>query len=631
MAFEPTQQQQAVIDHDVNFHARVIAGPGTGKSATAVALARRLQVDDPDVRVRFLTFTRAATSELALKLGELGVPTTTVHGFAISVLLANPGAAPFPLPLRMPDKWEERNIVEAGLGKLMGAGVSVTDIRKKFIPEMAANWESLVEGEDPRISAEERQRFRGAFNEHRQIFGYTLVGEIPDLLRRALEEHDNLEGLEHDVLVVDEYQDLNACDLRVFKLLADRGATVIAIGDDDQSIYSFRKAAPEGIRRFPEEFGTEHDYPLTKCHRCPKEITDWAHSVIAGDPNRAERPEIDPRDGGEPGMVALLRFETGEAEAKGIARLAAWLRDDRGVPPSEMLVLTRTDNNGNFTAPIKAEFEAREMQPSDPARIKQMLDEPKNRAFLARLRLALNGSDSLGWATLIRLWSGVGDSFLDYVYDTARSAGNEFGESFLAEAEKKFEAGPRSSAVALENLAPVRESLDAIVVPNRDEVDSWAEWIATQIAADLLPEPEGELLEVIASIEELLEGDVPLDRLSSQIQTLGTDLARANDSGVRFMTMTSSKGLTVGATFVAGVDDDLIPRGGEDMQEERRLLYVAMTRSTEYLFLTYARRRSGAQARAGRQNFGLRNPTRLLDETGIAPIEGEAFLTEIGA
>ena len=115
MPIEPTPQQRAVIEHDWTRHARVLAGPGSGKSAAAVALAERLYESEPGPRLRFLTFTRAATAELAKKLldrpGLVVEHPSTVHSFAIAALLRNPGAAEFPQPLRIPDAWEQKNLV----------------------------------------------------------------------------------------------------------------------------------------------------------------------------------------------------------------------------------------------------------------------------------------------------------------------------------------------------------------------------------------------------------------------------------------------------------------------------------------------------------------------------------------
>jgi superfamily I DNA/RNA helicase len=105
--YEPTPEQEAVLSHPITRHARLLAGPGTGKSATVVALITRLLVGEPEPRIRLLTFTRAATAELAHKVEEH--PQTvvdrpsTIHSFAISTLLGNPGCADFPEPLRIAD------------------------------------------------------------------------------------------------------------------------------------------------------------------------------------------------------------------------------------------------------------------------------------------------------------------------------------------------------------------------------------------------------------------------------------------------------------------------------------------------------------------------------------------------
>jgi hypothetical protein len=226
--------------HPADRHARLLAGPGTGKSATVVALLTKLLDAEQRPRVRLLTFTRAATAELAHKVAEhpeaaVDRP-STIHSFAISVLLANPGSADFPTPLRIADDWEMRTIIEPQLAAM--SGVTPTVVRRKLIPEMAANWESLEPHHRADVDEQTRNRFLGAWDQHRRVYGYTLLPELPDLLRRALESHDDLQGLDFDMLVVDEYQDLNACDLRVLRLLADKGTAVFGVGDDSRSTRS---------------------------------------------------------------------------------------------------------------------------------------------------------------------------------------------------------------------------------------------------------------------------------------------------------------------------------------------------------------------------------------------------------
>lgn len=321
--FVPSKEQKKILAHEPGQHARILAGPGTGKSATLVGLLNRLFSSDAPPRVRLLTFTRAATGELAKKVADHpaagALRPSTVHSFAISVLLQNPGAGNFPEPLRIADDWENEQIVRPTLAKRVGVGVKQVD---RLIREMAANWQSLQPELDPEVTAEERSRFTSAWHEHREIYGYTLLAELPFALRGALQNHPDLEGVGFDLLIVDEYQDLNACDLGLLRLMADRGCSVIGAGDDDQSIYSFRKAAPEGIRRFRDEYSGAADYPLTLTRRCGPRIVAWANYVIQGDLDRpSDKLPLQSIDGAAPGETALLAFAGERAEAKGIARL----------------------------------------------------------------------------------------------------------------------------------------------------------------------------------------------------------------------------------------------------------------------------------------------------------------------
>ncbi|MFI5092024.1 MAG: UvrD-helicase domain-containing protein [Candidatus Acidiferrales bacterium] len=214
MPYAPTAEQTAIIGHDHHEHARVLAGPGTGKSATLVALVDRLLEANPALRLKLLTFTRAATAELAKKVSEHPAAAaerpSTIHSFSISVLLRNPGTGDFPQPLRIADTWEDEEIVRPTLARRVGVRV---DKLKELIWEMAAGWESLRAQESPRVDPAHRARFNGAWGEHRHVYGYTLLAELPYALLQALQHHPDLEGAEYNLLVVDEYQDLNACDL----------------------------------------------------------------------------------------------------------------------------------------------------------------------------------------------------------------------------------------------------------------------------------------------------------------------------------------------------------------------------------------------------------------------------------
>ncbi len=298
---------------------------------------------------------------------------------------------------------------------------------------MAANWESLEPRPNPRITAEQRAIFHGAWHEHRQVYGYTLLAELPFALRNALVNHPDLDGVAFELLIVDEYQDLNACDLELLHLISERGCAIVAAGDDDQSIYSFRCAAPEGIRRFPEDYPDCALYPLSITQRCGRQIIEWATYVIEGDPDRPkDRPRLHAAEGSADGEAAILAFEDDAAEAQGAATLVQQLIERDQVQPKDILVLMRGDHNGMFSNPIKAALDGFHIAYSDPEAIDQVLAEPQNRLLLQVFRLLDNPRDSLAWAGLLNLTPGIGVTFTNYIYERARADQVQFGEALLA-------------------------------------------------------------------------------------------------------------------------------------------------------------------------------------------------------
>jgi DNA helicase-2/ATP-dependent DNA helicase PcrA len=154
-----------------------------------------LELPDPP-RVRLLTFTRAATGELAEKLDETpaaqALRPSTIHSFAISVLLKNPGTGRFPEPIRIADSWEDDRIVLESLKDV--SGFSRSKLKDDLRPKLEANWESLELDPEFVVPGSEKARFLGAREEHRKILGYTLLGELPYRLLKALDEHDDLKG-----------------------------------------------------------------------------------------------------------------------------------------------------------------------------------------------------------------------------------------------------------------------------------------------------------------------------------------------------------------------------------------------------------------------------------------------------
>ena len=193
-----------------------------------------------------ITFTRAATQELQEKFSDAEVaiterPPSTAHSFALRLLMRKRHEK-----LRMADDWEKRFLVEEAVAARMreaGHSVSIKEVQK-LTNEMAAGWQSLDEGQillsdwDPDLAA----GFRGAWTEAQRTLGFVHVSEIPYKAVQLVEDV-GIDDLDLDVLVVDEFQDLNAAEVRLLELLSDQ-VQIIAIGDDDQSIYSCATPLP---------------------------------------------------------------------------------------------------------------------------------------------------------------------------------------------------------------------------------------------------------------------------------------------------------------------------------------------------------------------------------------------------
>jgi len=629
MAYDPTEEQRAILAHNPRNHARVLAGPGTGKSATVVALVDHLLTGNRAPRIKFITFTRAATAELAKKVSDHPAAAaerpSTMHSFSISVLLQNPGSGDFPQPLRIADTWEDDEIVKPTLARRVN--VRVTKLAD-LIREMASNWEFLEQRLLPNVDAAHRARFLAAWHEHREVYGYTLLAELPFALRQALHDHGDLDGVEYDLLVVDEYQDLNACDLEVLHLIADRGCSIVAAGDDDQSIYSFRYAAPAGIRRFREDYPGADSYPLSVTQRCGSRIIEWASYVIAGDLERpAGRPQLRSAEGSPPGEVALLVFPGDVSEAHAVAEIVHQLIHHDHLPPEEILVLVRADHNGTFTRPIKQALEDRQIAYSDPDAVVRMLGEEANRRMLATSRLLVNNRDSLAWATLLYLAPGIGQSCSDYVYERAREQRAHFGDALWDAYEAGFPGAPRTSARVATLLRTVTAWLEAHQPPEETPEHGWGHWLIEATGGDGVPAPSESCRELLFALDGIVDPNQSLDRYLSQITPLGKDRALAESRGVRIMTMIGSKGLTVRATILAGLDDGIVPRPDADLNEERRLLYVAMTRAKEFLFGTWAGRRVGPTARAGGQTArDLRHHSHFFDGGPVRSQDGATYI-----
>ena len=278
-----------------------------------------------------------------------------------------------------------------------------------------------------------------------------------------------------------------------------------------------------------------------------------------------------------------------------------------------------------------SELERREIPCADPSYVDELLGQPQHRRLLALLRLLCDKKDSLAWATLLQLQPGIGRATFEYLYNQARGEMQRFSSSLLQAHDNDYPGAPQGSPTRLRQLVDETNRWIASHEEPPESPERWSKWIFERVVEeDVLPAPTREFEDLLASVDTSVEEDCQLDRYLSQIRPVGRDIAQAQSTGVRIMTMIMSKGLTARATIIGALEDGVVPRTNADLSEERRILYVGMSRAKEFLFATWARRRRGPTAHSGRATMALRRPSHFLEGGPVEPQDGDEYLGDRG-
>lgn len=638
-----SSEQEAAASY-AGAHARLLAGPGTGKTHT---LARRVvylvtQKGVSPAEILVLTFTRLATRELRSKIRDHLVPysddmphISTLHSFALRQLRRNASLVQaLPQPLRIADDWEEERIIREEMKNRLGVSASAV---KKGFDSLSADWETLRADSDNWEKTRSDPQFLGMWDEHRTIYGYTLRAELVYQLKRALQQVPSfvLEPRFKHVLI-DEYQDLNPCDLAIAETMASKGAALLASGDDDQSIYGFRYADPSGIRGFDKQFPGSADLQLTECQRCDPAILTAALWVAKQDPRRVDKT-LRPAADRPTGDVRLLSFGDGKAEAQGIARLCKKIIDE-GVIAGEILILVRSDRHRVFSSPLQQALEAQGIGVAANTEKRSVLEEEHGRRLLAMLQIIANPFDHLAWRARLELTDGTGRRTVEAVYEFARQQGVGFGNALgrVSEYEASIPAGSRGSLMKM--LQHTSDTAARCAHAEESEHD------------DAPPSTPDDLIETVRAVAE---GEIAGEQGRDEVVTYLADVAKTSNAvnirdllvsvavgakelepeldqdRVNILTMHQAKGLSADVVFIMAAEDEMLPRNdtASVVEDDRRLLYVSMTRARHKLFITYSDRRTGRQSHTGRTSGNpQRHLTRILKNSPLRVEDGAQFI-----
>lgn len=607
---------------------RVIAGPGTGKSyAMKRRVARLLESGVQPKEMLAVTFTRVAAEDLHRELQKLGTPGCeelqgqTLHSLAMRILsrshvLEAVGRTPRPL-----NRFETKAMI-CDLAGINGG----KNACKEMIKAYEAAW-AQSQGDEPGFAkTDAEKKFQADLLHWLDFHKGMLIGElIPYLVRYLKDNPAAAEHSEYKHVLVDEFQDLNKAEQTVIAYLG-KSAEVCIVGDDDQSIYSFKNARPEGIREWKDLHPECGDLEMADCHRCPTTVVSMANALISVNENRSPRALTPLAEKGA-GEVMILQVPYIKAEISWIANRVAQLRDG-GVHPSDIIILIQRKViaqeilNALKLAGVPARSYYEESQ----------LEAEAAQERFALFKLFLNNDDRVALRYL--LGAGAND-FRCNPYGRLRKHCEELGDSPWAALQKLSEGSLKLGFVKplvdrfeilrseLEKLNGLTEDLAAFVVglfpTDIEDLSDLRELALSHLAESTSP---GDLL--AAMLKEITQPDIP-----------------PTVKEVRVMSITKSKGLSSPYVFMAGCVEGIMqpgdnpkrPKAAKDasLEEARRLFYVGITRVKAEpakgrpgsLFISYSQRIPIGDA----LKAGIGYKTRSLWMANLLP---SRFISELG-
>ncbi|HZP41253.1 MAG TPA: ATP-dependent helicase [Candidatus Binatia bacterium] len=585
----------------------VIAGAGSGKTRTLVyRVARLVESGVNPAQILLLTFTRKAAEEMLRRAAELvgasceRVAGGTFHSFANTVLRRHARTVGLGPGFTILDRSDAEDVVNLLRTR---AGLDRKDRRfprKNAILEifsMAVNRSTTV-----RLLVEETYghlydhlddllRLEDAYARYKREKNLVDYDDLLVLLRDLLRDHpDAADQLSrtYRYVMVDEYQDTNRLQAEIVRGLARTHDNVMAVGDDSQSIYSFRGATFRNIMDFPALFPGTRIVKLEENYRSTQPILDLANAVI----DRAAEKHTKvlhtrKADGQRP---LLLQCTDEQAQSRFVCQRVLELREE-GVPLSEIAVLFRSSFH-SFDLEL-------ELSRADIPFVKRggfkFIETAHVKDVLAHLRIVANPRDAVSWHRVLLLLDGLGPKTADDVFNHLAEAAD------LAEATARLAAYPRRGAYTKElgRLARVLEEIADDRLPPGEKVARVVGFytpMLRNVHREDFPKREKDLEHFITiagryrSLASLL-ADMALEPPTDSV---GDGLAAdGEDEGLLTLsTIHSAKGLEWHAVFVIWMVDGRFPsyhniQDADDVEEERRLLYVSLTRAKQHLYLSY--------------------------------------------
>jgi len=618
-------QREAVLAGDGPL--LVLAGAGSGKTRViAHRIAHLIGVRGVHPRhVLAVTFTNKAAGEMARRVDLLLAPTglrspliATFHSACVRILRAHGEAIGLPRHFTIYDEDDRVALVK----ECMKEG-ELAD--RTFTPSSAAHRISYLKNQmtgvqdalrDARGPWEQKaalvySRYEKRLRETGAVDFDDLLLLVVKLFRESSETLAWYRGLWKHVLV-DEYQDTNRAQYRIIRLLTDEHRNIWVVGDGDQSIYKFRGADVHNILDFERDYPGTRVVKLEQNYRSTKSILSVADAVIANNQQRKERTLWTENPAGEP--AAVYRGWDEHEEANFVAQTILKTRAG-GVGWDGIAVFYRT----NAQSRVLEDALRRARIPYVIVGGVRFYERKEIKDTLAWLRLAINPADDVAFRRAVQAPPrGVGATSLARLDEFALDESKPLlalAASPPPDIRGKARTGLEDFATTVRRLASQRGELST---PAFIDLVLQASGYRKALEQDRSPEAEGRienLEELIAASEDFLVsgGETTVEAFLDSVALMSdVDELKDAETRVTLMTLHSAKGLEFPVVFLTGLEEGVFPHARsmndpEEIEEERRLCYVGLTRARERLYLSYAvhRRIHG---------YGVGEPSRFLRE-----------------
>jgi DNA helicase-2/ATP-dependent DNA helicase PcrA len=580
----------------------VIAGAGTGKTRTLVyRVARLIDIGVDPRTILLLTFTRRAAEEMLRRASLLmdnrcdKVAGGTFHSFANTVLRHYGRKIELMPSFTIMDRPDSEDVVQ-----LLRAELGLNSKEKRFprkqtvaeIYSMALNkqWTipDLVERDYPHLYdfLEDLLRLYERYVDYkktRSLMDYDdLLIKLKELLRADEEVRRRLSET-YRYIMVDEYQDTNRLQADIVRLLAATHDNVMVVGDDAQSIYSFRGANFRNIMDFPKDFPGARLISLEENYRSTQPILNLTNEIISRATEKYEKRLFTSKEEGDTPL--LIQAESEQMQSRFICQKVLELREE-GVPLWDMAVLFRSSFH-SFDLEIEL---TRHNIPFVKRGGFQFMETAHIKDVLAHLRILANPQDAISWGRVLSLLEGVGSQSSQKIIHWLLDGSNPRERLRSFDAKGKVAHGLRTLAQVLEVCSEAQRP---------SENTQYLMQYYAPILKRNHPEDYPKRLRDLEHFQGMTERYRSLERLLTDMalepptDSVDEALAVDPDEGPLVLsTIHSAKGLEWHSVFIIWVLEGRFPsyyniNTAEELEEERRLLYVAATRAKENLFISY--------------------------------------------